>query len=56
MQNVRISADTANNAIVIPPGSTNVTIGPDGSVNYQTPTNTTNSFTVRRFCWLLLSL
>ena len=27
----------ANNAIVVPPGSTNVTIGPDGSVNYQTP-------------------
>ena len=27
----------ANNAIVVPPGSTNVTIGPDGSVTYQTP-------------------
>jgi len=27
----------ANNSIVVPPGSTNVTIGPDGSVNYQTP-------------------
>ena len=33
------SADTAggaNNPIVVPPGSTNVTIGADGSVNYQT--------------------
>ncbi len=28
-------AGGANNAIVVPPGSTNVTIGPDGSVNYQ---------------------
>ena len=27
----------ANNAIIVPPGSTNVTIGADGSVNYQTP-------------------
>jgi flagellar hook protein FlgE len=35
------TAGGANNAIVVPPGSTNVTIGPDGSVNYQTPTNTT---------------
>ncbi len=37
------SANTAggpNNAIVVPPGSTNVTLGPDGSVNYQTPTGT----------------
>jgi flagellar hook protein FlgE len=34
-------AGGANNAIVVPPGSTNVTIGADGSVNYQTPTNTT---------------
>ncbi len=37
------SANTAggpNNAIIVPPGSTNVTIGPDGSVNYQTPTGT----------------
>ena len=37
------SANTAggpNNAIVVPPGSTNVTIGPDGSVNYQTSTGT----------------
>jgi len=30
-----------NNAIVVPPGSTNVTIGPDGSVNYQDPTGAT---------------
>ena len=29
-----------DNPIVVPPGSTNVTIGPDGSVNYQTPTGT----------------
>ena len=29
-------AGGANNLIVVPPGSTNVTIGPDGSVNYQT--------------------
>ncbi len=35
------TAGGANNAIVVPPGSTNVTIGPDGSVNYQTPTGTT---------------
>ncbi len=37
------SANTAggpNNPIVVPPGSTNVTLGPDGSVNYQTPTGT----------------
>jgi flagellar hook protein FlgE len=37
------SANTAggpNNAIIVPPGSTNVTIGADGSVNYQTPTGT----------------
>ena len=31
------TAGGPNNAIVVPPGSTNVTIGPDGSVNYQTP-------------------
>jgi flagellar hook protein FlgE len=30
-----------NNLINVPPGSSNVTIGPDGSVNYQTPTGTT---------------
>jgi flagellar hook protein FlgE len=30
-----------NNAIVVPPGSTNVTIGKDGSVNYQTPAGAT---------------
>ncbi len=30
-----------NNPIVVPPGSTNVTIGPDGSVNYQTPAGAT---------------
>ena len=37
------SANTAggpNNVIVVPPGSTNVTLGPDGSVNYQTSTGT----------------
>jgi flagellar hook protein FlgE len=32
-----------NNAIQVPPGSTNVTIGPDGSVNYQDSTG--NSIT-----------
>jgi flagellar hook protein FlgE len=38
------SANTAggpNNPIVVPPGSTNVTIGADGSVNYQTPAGAT---------------
>jgi flagellar hook protein FlgE len=37
------SANTAggpNNPIIVPPGSTNVTLGPDGSVNYQTSTGT----------------
>ncbi len=34
------TAGGANNPIVVPPGSTNVTIGPDGSVNYQTATGT----------------
>ncbi|MBV8217194.1 MAG: flagellar hook-basal body complex protein [Solirubrobacterales bacterium] len=34
-------AGGANNAIVVPPGSTNVTIGPDGSVNYQNASGTT---------------
>jgi flagellar hook protein FlgE len=37
------SIDTAggpNNAIVVPPGSTDVTIGPDGSVNYETSSGT----------------
>jgi flagellar hook protein FlgE len=34
------TAGGANNPIIVPPGSTNVTIGPDGSVNYQTPTGT----------------
>jgi flagellar hook protein FlgE len=29
------------NPIIVPPGSSNVTIGPDGSVNYQTPAGTT---------------
>ena len=33
-------AGAANNPIVVPPGSTNVTIGADGSVNYQTSTGT----------------
>jgi flagellar hook protein FlgE len=33
-------AGGANNAIVVPPGSTNVTIGPDGSVNYQNAAGT----------------
>src|ERR1700733_4992299 len=31
----------ANNPIIIPPGSTNVTIGPDGSVNYDNASNQT---------------
>src|ERR1700733_4735098 len=38
------SANTAggsNNPIIVPPGSTNVTIGPDGSVNYQNSSGTT---------------
>jgi len=35
-----VAAD-ADNPIVIPAGSSNVTIGPDGSVNYQTPAGTT---------------
>ena len=35
------AAGGPNNPIVVPPGSSNVTIGPDGSVNYQTPTGTT---------------
>jgi flagellar hook protein FlgE len=38
------SANTAggpNNLITVPPGSTNVTIGPDGSVNYQNASGTT---------------
>jgi flagellar hook protein FlgE len=35
------TAGGANNPIVVPPGSTNVTVGPDGSVNYQTSTGTT---------------
>jgi flagellar hook protein FlgE len=30
-----------NNPIVVPPGSSNVTIGPDGSVNYQNAAGTT---------------
>ena len=35
------TASGPNNPIVVPPGSSNVTVGPDGSVNYQTPTGTT---------------
>jgi flagellar hook protein FlgE len=35
------TAGGANNPIVVPPGSTNVTIGADGSVNYQTPAGAT---------------
>jgi len=35
---VTTGATPAGNPIVVPPGSTNVTIGADGSVNYQTPT------------------
>jgi flagellar hook protein FlgE len=35
------TAGGPNNPIVVPPGSSNVTIGPDGSVNYQTPSGTT---------------
>ena len=34
------TAGGPNNAIIVPPGSSNVTIGPDGSVNYQTPAGT----------------
>jgi flagellar hook protein FlgE len=34
---VTTGSTPANNPIVVPPGSTNVTIGADGSVNYQTP-------------------
>ena len=34
---VTTGSTPANNAIIVPPGSTNVTIGADGSVNYQTP-------------------
>ena len=34
------TAGGANNPIIVPPGSTNVTIGADGSVNYQTPSGT----------------
>ncbi|HTP20373.1 MAG TPA: flagellar hook-basal body complex protein [Solirubrobacteraceae bacterium] len=37
---VTTGTNPANNPIVVPPGSTNVTIGADGSVNYQTPTGT----------------
>jgi len=33
---VTSGSNPANNPIVVPPGSTNVTIGADGSVNYQT--------------------
>jgi flagellar hook protein FlgE len=35
------AATDADNPIVVPAGSSNVTIGPDGSVNYQTPSGTT---------------
>jgi flagellar hook protein FlgE len=38
---VTTGAGASNNPIIVPPGSSNVTIGPDGSVNYQTPTGTT---------------
>ena len=38
---VTTGTNPANNPIVVPPGSTNVTIGPDGSVNYQTPAGAT---------------
>jgi flagellar hook protein FlgE len=34
-------ANGTNNPIVVPPGSSNVTIGADGSVNYQTASGTT---------------
>lgn len=37
---VTTGSTPANNPIIVPPGSTNVTIGADGSVNYQTPTGT----------------
>jgi flagellar hook protein FlgE len=38
---VTTGATAADNPIIVPPGSSNVTIGPDGSVNYQTPAGTT---------------
>jgi flagellar hook protein FlgE len=38
---VTTGATAANNPIVVPPGSSLVTVGPDGSVNYQTPSGTT---------------
>src|SRR5690242_11766280 len=38
---VTTGAGAQNNPIIVPPGSTAVTIGPDGSVNYQTPTGAT---------------
>jgi flagellar hook protein FlgE len=34
-------AGGTNNAIIVPPGSSNVTIGPDGSVSYQNSSGTT---------------
>jgi flagellar hook protein FlgE len=37
---VTAGANAANNPIVVPPGSSVVTIGPDGSVNYQTAAGT----------------
>jgi flagellar hook protein FlgE len=37
---VTTGTGAANNPIVIPPGSTNVTIGPDGSVNYSNASGT----------------
>jgi flagellar hook protein FlgE len=35
------TAGGANNPIIVPPGSGNVTIGPDGSVDYQNPSGAT---------------
>jgi flagellar hook protein FlgE len=37
---ITTGANPADNAIVVPPGSTNATIGPDGSVNYQNASGT----------------
>ena len=38
---VTTGAGAASNPIVVPPGSSLVTVGPDGSVNYQTPAGNT---------------
>jgi flagellar hook protein FlgE len=38
---VTTGSGAANNPIIVPPGSSNVTIGPDGSVNYENSSGTT---------------